>query len=70
MSNGNDWITTILAQAKKDRPLLTSSVLTRMDTLLRRKFTQRRITKTDVTALAKQLITEMIPPRKVTVSEQ
>ena len=70
MLNGNDWIITKITDAKKDHDLLTSFVLTRMDDLLRRQLSHRPLSNTELTAVAKQLITGMIPPSPETEATQ
>ncbi len=62
MSTTTDWITSRITQAKAGRHLLTSSVVARMDTLLRDQLARRPLTKAELTAVAKHLIMVMIPP--------
>ena len=70
MSATDDWITSRITQAKAGQHLLTSSVVTHMDSLLRDQLTHRQLTKTELKAAANQLITSMIPPSPETGAEQ
>lgn len=70
MLNGNDWITTRITDAKKGQDLLTSCVLTHMDDLLRHQLTQQSLSDTELTSVAKKLITDMIPPSSKTETVQ
>lgn len=69
MSNGTDWITTRITEAKdateaeSDQHLLTKTVLIRMDELLKGQLSERQLSETELRAIAKELLAGMIPPR-------
>jgi hypothetical protein len=66
----NDWITNRIAKAKAGQPLLTDSAATRMDHLVRDRLTSRPLTAAELTAVAKQLIGDMVPPLPETETKQ
>jgi len=58
----DDWITSRITQAKVGQPLLTDSAVTSMENLVRDQMTIRPLTKAELTAVAKRLISDMVPP--------
>ena len=57
----DDWIKPRTAKAKEGRPLITEPVLARTEDLLNGQLSERKLSKGDITRIAKELITDMIP---------
>lgn len=59
------WIKPRIAEAKADHPLVTQSVVARIEELLNGPLSDREFSKGDLTRIAKELISEMasVPPR-------
>ena len=62
MAATDDWITSRITQARAAQHLVTNTVVSRMESLLRDQLTRRQLTTTELKAAANQLITSMIPP--------
>jgi hypothetical protein len=61
MSNDQNWITGRITEARKPHPSVTESVSARMKELLSDQFSERQLSKTELTSVAKELIASMVP---------
>jgi len=61
MSNDQNWITGRITEARKRHPSVTESVSARMEELLSDQFSERQLSKTELTSIAKELIASMVP---------
>ena len=61
MSNDQNWITGRITEARKRHPPVTDSVSARMEELLKDQFSERQLSKTELTSVAKELIASMVP---------
>jgi len=61
MSNGNDWITSRITEARKAHPFVTQCVADRMEALLNAQLSDRHLSKTELTSVAQELIAGMVP---------
>jgi hypothetical protein len=61
MSNDQNWITGRITEARKRHPSVTESVSARMEELLSDQFSERQLSKTELTSVAKELIASMVP---------
>ncbi len=62
MPNEADWIKVALANARDHGPEVPVAVWTRLEALLRGKFSQRQVAAVELARDAKQLIDAMVPP--------
>jgi hypothetical protein len=61
MSNDQNWITGRITEARKPHSAVTESVSARMKELLSDQFSERQLSKTELTSVAKELIASMVP---------
>ncbi len=59
MSKADDWIETRVRHARKSHPTVTEAVTRRMKTLLNSKISERQLSSTELTSIAKLLISDM-----------
>ena len=61
MSNDDQWITTLIAEAQKHHSLVTEAVSIRMGELLKGPLRERQVPATELAKVAKALIVDMVP---------
>ncbi len=60
MSNGAHWITARIAEARRRRASVTDAVAVRIEGLLNGQLSERQLSSTELTSVARKLIADMV----------
>jgi hypothetical protein len=64
VSTENPWITSRIAEARKQHPLVTNATSTRIEALLNGELSEGQLSKTALNGVAASLIADMTPPKE------
>ena len=61
MSNDTDWITILVSEARKNYPSISNAIADRLEELLKSQLYEHQLHPTELAAIAKSLIEQIVP---------